>query len=89
MLFTSGLSSNLKYLLNLINLRKFDESIVEKIKAMPITADIREGTVYQYGKNETLRNIASNMFKEGFTLEIISKVTKISLEDLKKFFKGE
>jgi hypothetical protein len=79
----------LKYLLNLINLRKFDESIVEKIKAMPITADIREGTVYQYGKNETLRNIASNMFKEGFALEIISRATNIPLEDLKKFFKGK
>jgi hypothetical protein len=56
---------------------------------MPITADIREGTVYQYGKNETLRNIASNMFKEGFALEIISRATNIPLEDLKKFFKGK
>jgi (2Fe-2S) ferredoxin len=76
-------------LLNLINLRKFDESIVEKIKAMPITADIREGVIYQYVKNETLRNVASNMFKEGFALEIISKTTNIPLEDLKKFFKGK
>jgi hypothetical protein len=76
-------------LLNLINLRKFDESIVEKIKTMPITADIREGTVYQYVKNETLRNVASNMFKEGFSLKIISKTTNIPLEDLKKFFKGK
>lgn len=76
-------------MLNLINLRKFDESIVEKIKAMPITADIREGTVYQYVKNETLRKVASNMFKEGFALEIISKTTNISIEDLKKFFKGK
>jgi predicted transposase YdaD len=42
----------LKYLLNLVNLRKFDESIVKKIKAMPITADIREGTVYQYIKHQ-------------------------------------
>ncbi len=39
-------------MLNLINLRKFDESIIEKIKAMPITADIREGTVYEYIKHQ-------------------------------------
>ena len=106
MLSTSGLSSNLKYLLNLINLRKFDESIVDKIKAMPITADIRDGVVYQYAKREiennilntrkaiedkvknvTLKKVASNMFKEGFALDIISKATDIPIEDLKKFFK--
>jgi hypothetical protein len=83
----------LKYLLNLLNLRKFDNSIIEKIKAMPITADIREGVVYHYVKqeveNETLRSVASNMFTEGFALEIISKVTNIPLKDLKKFFKGK
>ena len=56
---------------------------------MPITADIREGTVYQYAENKTLKKVASNMFKEGFALEIISKTTNIPLEDLKKFFKGK
>jgi hypothetical protein len=80
-------------LLNLINLRKFDESIVEKIKAMPITADIREGTVYQYVKrqveNETLKNVALSMFKAGDTIEFISSRVGISIEDLKKFFKAK
>jgi predicted transposase YdaD len=96
----------LKYLLNLVNLRKFDESIVKKIKAMPITADIREGTVYQYikhqfenefldkkrkiedkAKNATLKNIALNMFNEGFSLEVISKIINVPIKDLKKFLK--
>ncbi len=75
---------------------------------MPITADIREGTVYEYikhqfenefldkkrkivdkAKNDTLKKVGSNMFKEGFAFEIISKTTNIPLEDLKKFFKGK
>jgi len=30
---------------------------VEEIKAMPITADIREGVVYQYAKREIEDNI--------------------------------
>lgn len=98
----------LKYLLNLINLRKFDESIVKKIKAMPITADIREGTVYEYikhqfenefldkkrkivdnAKNNTLKKVALNMYQAGDSIEFISSRIGISIEDLKKFFKGK
>jgi hypothetical protein len=94
----------LKYLLNLVNLRKFDNSIIEKIKAMPITADIREGTVYQYFKeqfendlltkkreieNDVLKNVALSMFKAGDSIEFISSRIGISIEDLKKFFKGK
>jgi predicted transposase YdaD len=98
----------LKYLLNLINLRKFDESIVEKIKAMPITADIREGVVYQYAKRElennflnvkrdiennaknvALKNVALSMYKAGDTIEFISSRIGLSIEELKKFFKGK
>ena len=97
------LKENYLYLINLLELRTFENEFKNQIKAMPVGLDYRKGYFYQegikegrkVGKNQgkiegqqdTYAEVALNMYSMGFSIDDISKITKISIKDLQILFK--
>ena len=105
------LKENYLYLINLLELRTFENEFKNQIKAMPVGLDYRKGYFYQEGikegrkvgkeqgkmegkiegkmegKQDTYSEVALNMSSMGFSIDDISKITKMSLKDLQELFK--
>jgi predicted transposase YdaD len=64
------------YLINLLDLRTFDNEFKKQIKAMPVTLDYKKGFLYQEGRQEGRQEerfeMAITMSILGYSIDIIS-----------------
>jgi hypothetical protein len=54
---------------------------------MPVTLDYKKGFLYQEGRQEERFEMAITMSILGYSIDIISQVTKISIKELTDYFR--
>ncbi len=64
-------------LIRLAVLRDLNNTVFNLAKKMAITIDIKDDTLYQLGQAEGKEEAAVNMLKEGFSEEVVVRVTKL------------
>ena len=74
------LSQRAVQLLRLAVLRNLNNTVFNLAKQMAITIDIKEDTLYQLGQEEGKEEAALNMLKEGFSEEVVARITKLPAE---------
>jgi hypothetical protein len=54
---------------------------------MPVTSDYKKGVLYQEGRQEERFEMAVTMCILGYSIDLISQVTKISIKELTDYFR--
>jgi predicted transposase/invertase (TIGR01784 family) len=92
-----ALSQSVTQIRILAELRNFKQTIEEEINKMGVFLDIKKTSIYQDGKEEgkiegkveTTLEVATKMLQEGIEINLVQKITGISLAELKKIQKNE
>jgi predicted transposase YdaD len=86
-----ALSQSITQIRILAELRNFKQTIEEEINKMGVFLDIKKTSIYQDGKEEgkieTNLEVAEKMLQEKIDINLVQKITTISLDELKKIQK--
>jgi hypothetical protein len=74
------LSQRAVQLIRLAVLRNLGKTVFNAAQKMAITIDVKEDTLYQLGKEAATEEAAMSMLKEGFSQEVVVKITKLPIE---------